>query len=106
MDFYIEQISEHSVHIATIGVVVAMYLMMYLSWHDTTSELESNRIIRSIAALLEGHMNSLKVESKFENPYDLFTHIYPSLRDMENDRIDELVTLIDNYNKNWIDESD
>ena len=106
MDFYIEQISEYSIQISTIGLIVGIYFMMYLSFHDSNSEVEANRVIRTMSALIEGHMKELKIERKFDNPYDLFAHVYPSLRDMDNERIDELVHIIDNYNKNWISESD
>ena len=90
MDYYIEQINEHSVQVVKTGVILALYLMFYLSFH----------------AILKGQMENLKFDVKFENPYDLFTYVYPSLRDMDNERIDELVTLIDNYNKKWINISD
>ena len=106
MDFYMQQINDYSVQILSISVITAIYFIIYLSLHDNNSEIEANRIIRSMTAVLEGHMKGLKLDTKFENPYDLFAHVYPSLRDMDNDCIDELVSLIDNYNKNWISKSD
>ena len=106
MDFYIKQINDYSVAIMYISIIATIYFIIYLSLHDNNSEIEANRIIRSMTAVLEGHMKGLKLDTKFENPYDLFAHVYPSLRDMDNDCIDELVSLIDNYNKNWISKSD
>lgn len=39
---------------------------------------------------------------KTSTPYDLFTDIYPVLKDMENDRIEEFVELINSYNTKWV----
>ena len=95
---------EYNVQIVSIGLLLGMYIGLYSVFYKQTPELEANRIIRSITAVLEGHMTELKADVKFENPYDLFTHIYPSLRDMKNEHIDELIDLIDTYNTHWIQE--
>ena len=105
MDFYIDDMTQIAVQAGTIGLIVGAYLMVYLSFRDSSVEIEANRVIRTMSSILEGHMQNLKVEKKFDNPYDLFAYIYPSLRDMDNAHIDELVTLIDTYNKNWINDS-
>lgn len=65
-------------------------------------EGECDRVIKHLSTVVKGEIKSLTETKNNNNPYDLFTSIYPTLREMDNDRIDEFVTIIKNYNHNWI----
>ena len=103
MDVYIDQITNYSVQIATIGIVSAIYIMLFSISRDNNNEVEADRVIKTLSSVVKGEIASI-TKVTIDNPYDLFTCIYPTLKDMDNDRISELVGLIENYNSNWISE--
>ena len=71
---------------------------------DFTNALEEFKetLVEDFSDVVEDKVSKVNTVNTFKNPYDLFVHMYPSLKDMDNERIDELIHLVDTYNKNWI----
>lgn len=69
--------------------------------NDSVDEFKEE-LVEDFSEVVEDTIKNVMVQNKFENPYELFVYMYPSLKDMDNERIDELIHLIDDYNKNWI----
>jgi len=100
---------EMSLAAGIIGMVSAVYLTVFHCSRDTTTSHKNNdaqHIISTLESIITAEFNDLKNISQNDNPYDIFTKIYPRIKDMSNDQITELVHLIDTYNKNWITEND
>jgi hypothetical protein len=95
--------SEIGVASGFIGILSGIYFLIYSSCSKESFEQESNRIVNTLTSVIKGEVRSLQVVHD-ENPYDLFTRIYPTLREMNNERIDEFITLLTSYNSNWIHE--
>ena len=92
---------------AILPVVATLLIIMYATiiisfYKDTTNDNNIDRVINNVNATIRGEIESLKKVSNNENPYDLFTRIYPTIKDMNNERIDELIDILSNYNINWI----
>lgn len=88
-------------------LIVVMYSTVLCSMYsDTKNDKEFDRVIHVINSTIKGEFESLKKVHDSDNPYDLFTRIYPTLKDMDNEQIDEFITLLSNYNTNWIYERD
>ena len=92
---------------AMLPVVATLLIIMYATiiisfYKDTTNDNNIDRVINNVNATIRGEIESLKKVSNNENPYDLFTRIYPTIKDMNNERIDELIDILSNYNSNWI----
>jgi hypothetical protein len=84
-------------------LLIIMYATIIISFYkDTTNDNNIDRVINNVNATIRGEIESLKKISNNENPYDLFTRIYPTIKDMNNERIDELIDILSNYNSNWI----
>ena len=103
MDYYIDSGLELSLATGLIGVVTAMYCMIYANCcgEVTTLEEEADRIIDTVSSVVKGEISSLRIVND-ENPYDLFTRIYPTLKNMDNERLDEFVGLVKKYNEDWV----
>ena len=92
---------------AMLPVVATLLIIMYATiiisfYKDNTNDTNIDRVINNVNATIRGEIESLKKVSSNENPYDLFTRIYPTLKDMNNERIDELIDILSNYNSNWV----
>ena len=61
-------------------------------------------LVEDFSDVVEDKVSKVSTVNTYQNPYDLFVHMYPSLKDMDNERIDELIHLVDTYNKNWVEE--
>jgi hypothetical protein len=57
---------------------------------------------KTLNATIRGEIETLKKVSDNENPYDLFTRIYPTIKDMNNECIDEFIDILTNYNSSWV----
>ena len=103
MEYYISNGVELGLASGFIGALTGVYFLIYSSCSKYSFEEETNRIINTVTSVVKGEVRALQhVED--ENPYDLFTRIYPTLRSMDNNRIAEFITLLENYNGNWIHE--
>ena len=92
---------------AMLPVVATLLIIMYATiiisfYKDNTNDTNIDRVINNVNTTIRGEIESLKKVSSNENPYDLFTRIYPTLKDMNNERIDELIDILSNYNSNWV----
>ena len=67
---------------------------------------DTTQIINTLSSVITGEIECLRYVKENENPYDLFTRIYPTLREMDNQRIEEFIDILDRYNDNWIWEED
>jgi len=105
MDDYLSMMTDFSYVGAGLGILLSVYAYVFMTYNTRPTE-ESNRVISTLTSVIRGEVNSLRSENPnafHENPYDLFTSIYPSLKNMDNDRINELIDLIDKYNTTWLD---
>jgi hypothetical protein len=105
MEEYLSMITDFSYVGASLGLLLATYAIVFMSCNNATMD-ESNRVISTLATIIRGEIKNLHPESTnklLDNPYDLFASIYPSLKEMNNDRIEEFINLIDTYNSNWVD---
>ena len=104
MENYIISGAEISLTTGFIGMVTAIYFMIYANCGRTKVEEEADRVINTLSSVVKGEISSLKVVTD-ENPYDLFTRIYPTLKIMDNERLEEFVDLVKKYNDDWITEN-
>lgn len=103
MEYSILNGSEMAVASGFISVLTGIYFLIYSTCSKASFEDDANRIVNTLSSVIKGEVRSLQVVYD-ENPYDLFTRIYPTLKDMNNERIDEFIALLKNYNSNWIHE--
>jgi len=80
---------------------VGLSVIVYLISSIYNVEEECDRVIKVVTSVVRGEVQSIKNVAEDENPYDLFTRIYPVLKNMDNDRINEFTSLIQEYNSNW-----
>jgi len=109
MESHILGILEISLAAGVIGMISAVYLTVFHCARDTTASPKNNdtqHIISTLQSIITAEFNELKNISSNDNPYDIFTKMYPRIKDMSNDQITELVDLIDTYNSNWINNDD
>jgi hypothetical protein len=78
--------SEYVTAVGSIGVITGIYVLSFLF----CCGYDDSKIIK-------GEVNTLD-----DNPYDIFTKIYPNLKEMDNERIDELIDILKEYNTKWI----
>lgn len=83
---------------STLGFCMILYLISSIY----NVEGECDRVIKHLSTVVKGEIKSLNETKNINNPYDLFTHIYPTLREMDNERINEFITILQKYNDNWI----
>jgi hypothetical protein len=102
--FKIENISmEYTMLPVVASLLIIMYATIIISiYQDNTSDVNINKLINSVNATIRGEIETLKKVSDNENPYDLFTRIYPTIKDMNNECIDEFIDILTNYNSSWI----
>ena len=91
------------IDISVVAALCTLSLILLISCFMDDYDTEAVRVFKDIKVLSTRIDNLL--DCKFENPYDLFVHMYPSLKDMDNERIDELIQLMDTYNKNWVEQN-
>ena len=94
---------------AGLGLLLAIYANVFLHVNTNTNvEIESTRVINTLTSIIRGEFNQLNTIQSVhdDNPYDLFTRIYPTLKDMNNEQIQEFINVIENYNDNWISNDD
>jgi len=104
MEDYLSVITDFSYVGASLGLLLAVYACVFMSYNTNSIE-ESNRVISTLASIIRGEINTIRSETPntvVENPYDLFASIYPTLKEMDNERIDEFINLIQKYNDSWI----
>ena len=102
MEDYLKMMTDFSCVGAGLGIILATYAFVFMSCNTQPVE-ESNRVISTLTSVIRGEITALKNSTDNENPYDLFTRIYPTLKEMNTQGITELIELIENYNSNWID---
>jgi hypothetical protein len=102
MEAYISNIDIDSTIYPIVSSTLGFCMILYLISSIYNVEGECDRVIKHLSIVVKGEIKSLNETKDNNNPYDLFTSIYPTLRGMDNDRIDEFVTIIQNYNDNWI----
>jgi len=102
--FKLEDITnDYALACAIATLIVIMYSTLVCSmYNESKNDKEFDRVIHVINSTMKGEFESLKKVHDSDNPYDLFTRIYPTLKEMDNDRIDELIDILSNYNSNWI----
>ena len=108
MEGYLTFFGDISIIGAGIGVLVGMYTTVFMRMNANTNtnvEASSQRVINTLTCVIRGELRAIKVPLH-ENPYDLFTRIYPTLKHMNNDQIQEFITILENYNENWITNDD
>ena len=77
---------------ALASVIVIMYsTIIYTMYNDNNNDKKFDRVINVINSTIKGEFASLNKVDDDENPYDLFTRIYPTLKEMDNKNIDELI---------------
>ena len=115
MEEYAKMISNFSFIGPSLGLLIAVYTILFLGCDNTNDvKSECNRVVDTLNSVIHNEVDILKsyyntnvTNVSFimnENPYDLFTRIYPTLKEMDNDRIDEFIQLLNNYNNKWISE--
>ena len=92
-------------YVVTACCIIA-FVIFYSIFSDNGVEAEANRIIYTLSTIIRGEVQSITKVPDEENPYDLFTRIYPTLKSMKNDQVDEFVELVKKYNQNWLLESE
>jgi len=105
MEEYLSLMAEFSYVGAGLGILLSVYAYVFMTYNTRPTE-ESNRVISTLTSVIRGEINTLRSERPntiHENPYDLFTSIYPTLKEMDNERIEEFINLIEKYNSSWID---
>ena len=103
--------NEYTLVCALSSVIVIMYsTIIYTMFNDNNNDNNNDkkfdRVINIINSTMKGEFENLKKVYDNENPYDLFTRIYPTLKEMDNKHIDELIDILSNYNSNWIYKDD
>lgn len=103
--------NEYTLVCALSSVIVIMYSTIIYSMFNDNNNYNNNdkkfdRVINIINSTMKGEFENLKKVYDNENPYDLFTRIYPTLKEMDNKYIDELIDILSNYNSNWIYKDD
>jgi len=103
--------NEYTLICALSSVIVIMYSTIIYSMYndninDNNNDKKFDRVINIINSSMKGEFENLKKVYDNENPYDLFTRIYPTLKEMDNKCIDELIDILSNYNSNWISNDD
>jgi hypothetical protein len=78
--------SEYVTAVGSIGVITGIYVLSFLF----CCGYDDSKIIKE------------EVNTLDDNPYDIFTKIYPNLKEMDNERIDELIDILKEYNTKWI----
>lgn len=102
MEAYISNIDIDSSIYPLVGSTLGFCMILYLISSIYNVEGECDRVIKHLSTVVKGEIKSLTQTKNNNNPYDLFTHIYPTLREMDNERINEFITILQNYNDNWI----
>jgi len=102
MEEYLNLVNDIPYVATGLGILIASYTILFMSLNSRANE-DSNRVISTLTSVIRGEISSLKKIDDSENSYDLFTRIYPTLKDMNNECISEFIQLLDNYNSNWID---
>lgn len=91
------------VELSLLTCIISSLIMCLSSATKTVhNPKETNLTISTLESIIHAEFEDLKNIGADDNPYDIFSKIYPRIRDMNNDQITELVDLIDNYNKKWI----
>jgi hypothetical protein len=101
MEDYVIGTVEISMVTGFIGMATGIYFLIFSNCERKKLTDESDRIIDTVCSVVKGEVRSLQIIND-ENPYDLFTRIYPTLKDMENSRITEFINILMNYNSSWI----
>ena len=90
------------VELSLVTCIISSLIMCVSSAKSAHSPKETNRTISTLESIIHAEFEDLKNIGADDNPYDIFSKIYPRIKEMNNDQITELVDLIDNYNKKWI----
>ena len=102
MEAYISNIDIDSTIYPIVFSSLGFCMILYLISSIYNVEGECDRVIKHLSTVVKSEIKSLNETKDNNNPYDLFTSIYPTLRGMDNERIDEFVTILQKYNDNWI----
>ena len=101
MEEYLKYTENLPIAASAVCILMTAYAFIFMN-NATVSRESEDRIINTLSSIISGEMNSIH-NNIHENPYDLFTHIYPSIREMKNAQINELIDLLENYNAMWLD---
>lgn len=89
---------------AAAALLLIMYVVIISSlYNNKVINIKIDNVSHTVKAS-SGEIETLKTVTENDTPYDLFTLIYPALKDMDNKLIDELIDIISTYNSNWISE--
>lgn len=90
-----------------LGISGVLFIGLILSCISSPkNNYDTTQIINTLSSVITGEIQCLRFVKENENPYDLFTRIYPTLKEMNNERIEEFIDILDRYNDNWIWEED
>jgi hypothetical protein len=107
MEQYLCTIHDTHIQIAVSGFLLTLLALVYLNSSSSDDfEYECNRVVKRLSSVISGEFQCLRHVELNENPYDLFTRIYPTLKEMNNERVDEFIDILTNYNSNWVDVDD
>lgn len=101
MEEYLKYIENVPFAASSLCILMTAYAFIFMN-NATVSRESEDRIINTLSSIINGEINSIH-NIIHDNPYDLFTHIYPTIREMKNAQIDELINLLENYNSMWLD---
>jgi hypothetical protein len=90
--------SEYVTAVGSIGIITGIYVLSFLFCFGNNDD---SKIIRHLTSVIKAEVSSLK-EINSENPYDIFTKIYPNLKEMDNESMNEFIDILNQYNKKWI----
>jgi hypothetical protein len=82
------------------GVLFIGFILSCIASSKTNND--TTQIINTLSSVISGEIECLRYVKENENPYDLFTRIYPTLKEMDNERIQEFIDILERYNDNWI----
>ena len=89
-----------------LGISGVLLIGCVLSCVASIKNNDTSYIVNTLSSVISGEIECLRYVKENENPYDLFTRIYPTLKEMDNERIEEFVEILERYNDNWVCKDD
>ena len=100
MNTYVTNPNDVTLALGISGVLFIGFILSCIASSKTNND--TTQIINTLSSVISGEINCLRYVKENENPYDLFTRIYPTLKEMDNERIQEFIDILERYNDNWI----
>jgi hypothetical protein len=104
MDTYIVNPNELMLGLGISGVLLIGFVLSCIN--NASKNNDTSYIVNTLTSVISGEIECLRYVKENENPYDLFTRIYPTLKEMDNERIEEFVEILERYNDNWVCKDD